>query len=231
MAEDISLRRPLRLTRALVDKVPTEIDDPGPVAEIAELQSDAAHNARMAQILHDGPDKDAFWIFAFGSLIWQPGFEIAEQRDARLDGWHRSFCLGPDTRYRGNPDAPGIMLSLDRGGSCDGVALRMCPKTLSDDLNTLMQREPPLPPVWQDVMTPQGSVSALCFVNDPDWMGYVGDKTCREIAEQIAPAVGIFGSMADYVFNIATHLLAAGIDDDHVWEVQDQLARKLETMQ
>ena len=67
------------------------------------------------------------WLFAFGSLIWNKRFTYDEERTGVARGWHRDFCLGPDTRYRGNPAAPGYMLSLDRGGQCKGMVYRFPP--------------------------------------------------------------------------------------------------------
>jgi cation transport protein ChaC len=72
--------------------------------------------------------------------------EVAEHKTGLVKGWHRSFCLGPDLRYRGNPAAPGRMLSIEKGGECHGVALRMAPTDLAGSLVELLKVEPPLPP-------------------------------------------------------------------------------------
>ena len=114
--------RTLRLTRALVDKIPKTISDPGPIVEIAELQTDDARAEALRIVLESGPNHDDFWVFAFGSLMWKPDAILTEQRRANVNGWHRAFCLGPDTRYRGNPSAPGLMLLCEKGGECEGIA-------------------------------------------------------------------------------------------------------------
>ena len=65
------------------------------------------------------------WVFGYGSLMWHPGLDTPETRPARLQGWHRAFCLGWDRRFRGTPEKPGLMLAIDRGGSCKGIAHRL----------------------------------------------------------------------------------------------------------
>ncbi len=222
--------RKLRLARALVGKLPVSIPDPGPIEEIADLQNEDVRAGTLRTVLATRPDPEEAWLFAFGSLMWKPDFSFCEQRRARVHGWHRAFCIGPDTRYRGNPDFPGIMLSLDRGGVCDGIAFRLNEATLADCLAGLIAREPPVPPAWVQAETAEGPVSALAFVCDPDWRGYVGELTVTETASLIAPAVGILGSMADYVLNTASHLEEMGIDDPTVWQMQDLVAVELERM-
>jgi len=224
------MRRTLRLTRALVEKIPATIPDPGPMAEIADVQNEDVQRQTLRDVLATRPDPEQFWVFAFGSLMWKPDFTFREQRRARVIGWHRAFCIGPDTRYRGNPDSPGIMLSLDGGGTCDGVAFRLHEDDLQACLASLIEREPPIPPEWVHAETDAGPIHALAFVCAPGGRGYIGDLTPEEIARRIAPAVGIFGSMADYVLNTATHLEAMGIHDAGIWQMQELVAEELERM-
>lgn len=220
--------RTLRLTRNLVDKIPNTIPDPGPIAEISDLQTEEVQANTLRSLTESRPDPDAFWIFAFGSLMWNPDFTFVERRRAHITGWHRAFCLGPDTRYRGNPDSPGLMLSLDQGGECEGVAFRLNETGLAECMENLIAREPPIPPVWVETATADGPIHALAFVCVPGGRGYVGDLTLEETASQIAPAVGMFGSMADYVFNTASHLEEMGIQDSVVWQMQNLIATELE---
>ena len=116
------MTRPIRLTQALVDRLPTNVDDPGPMgrAPVPEAYYDRVGAEILARV-GVGP----LWVFAFGSILWKRRFAVLEERAAVVRGWHRKFCLGPDTRYRGNSAAPGVMLSLDRGGQCRGMVLRM----------------------------------------------------------------------------------------------------------
>ncbi|MCB1516506.1 MAG: gamma-glutamylcyclotransferase [Hyphomicrobiaceae bacterium] len=224
------MARKLRLTRELVCKIPATIPDPGPIAEIADLQSSEVQAQTLQHVLQSRPDPSAFWIFAFGSLMWKPDFDYVEQRRARVEGWQRSFCLGPDTRYRGNPDKPGIMLSLEPGGSCEGVAFRLDETGLQESLAALIEREPPIPPQWIGAETENGTISTLAFVSNPQVRRVVAEKSVEDIARQIAPAVGIYGSMADYVHNTAMHLEEMGIHDPLVWQMQELVAKELEQM-
>ena len=122
------------------------------------------------------------------------------------------------------------MLSLDRGGSCEGIVYRLDEARLPADLAMLIEREPPIPPEWIEVDTASGRVSALAFVCIPGGQGHIADMTPAAIARQIAPAVGLFGSMADYVLNTASHLEEMGIADPAVWQMQDLVAAELEAM-
>ena len=96
---------------------------------------------RRATLLAAGPESGEVWVFAYGSLIWKPACDIAEQRVAVAHGWHRAFCLGWDRWFRGNPDGPGLMLALDRGGTCDGVAQRLPADAVEPELRKLLRRE------------------------------------------------------------------------------------------
>lgn len=222
--------RTLRLTRDLVNKIPKSIPDPGPIAGIDEIHTEDVQADTLRTVLEGRPDQDAFWLFAFGSLMWNPESTFEEHRRARVKGWHRQFCLGPDTRYRGNPESPGLMLTLDHGGFCEGVAFRLGESDLLESVQSLIAREPPIPPVWVDAETAEGDIRALAFVCIPDGIGYVGDLTPEDTARQIAPAVGMFGSMADYVLNTASHLEEMGIQDSVVWQMQSLVASELEKM-
>ena len=224
------MTRPLRLTRELVDLIPSSIEDPGQSPEHAQRFTPEARAALFEDVVRTCPDLNNLWFFAFGSLIWKPACPFVERRSATIEGWHRAFCLGPDKRYRGNPVNPGIMLSLDYGGKCEGVVYRMDPARTAEDLKDLMEREPPIPPIWVTAQTDAGPICALVFVRSPDDRGYIGGMTPNEIARQIAPAVGTFGSMADYVLNTASHLEELGIHDPNVWQMQDLVAAELERL-
>ena len=94
--------------------------------------------ARDGRIVFDGPGD--VWIFAYGSLMWDPGFEHVEVRPARLGGYHRAFCVRSEV-YRGTPDRPGLTLGLDRGGSCRGLAFRVAERDRDAAARYLEQRE------------------------------------------------------------------------------------------
>ena len=84
--------------------------------------------AQIKNMLAQAPHPDSVWVFGFGSLIWNPAFHFAERRVARIHGFHRKFCLWARAG-RGSPESPGLMLSLEAGGSCTGVAYRLAAGT------------------------------------------------------------------------------------------------------
>jgi len=114
------------------------------------------------------------WVFAYGSLIWRPTFEAAEHRRATAIGWHRSFCMDL-TDWRGTPEQPGLMMALDRGGRCGGVAYRLPQHALFGQVSALVRREilfrEDLGMVrWIPLRTAAGDVRALVF-----WAGPTGE--------------------------------------------------------
>lgn len=220
----------IRLTRKLVDKLPANVPDPGVISIEGAASAGDYHERTTENVIKElGPDQD-LWVFAIGSLIWNPRLNTIETRRARIVGWQRQFCIGPDTRYRGNPDAPGVMLSLDRGGECQGVVFRVARSSAAAELLELLKTEPPIPPVWVDSETDQGMVKAIAFACDPGGLGYVGGLSVQEIAKMNAAAVGMLGSMPDYILNTVENLEKFGIHDAHMWEMQDRVAAELEKM-
>lgn len=215
----------MSLTPDLVSRLPARVDDPGPMARPEVPDSFYAETLRAIadRVPPDGP----LWVFAFGSILWKRRFKVAEERPALVRGWHRKFCLGPDTRYRGNPQAPGVMLSLDRGGQCRGMVLRMEAAGRDAALEDLLRNEPPLPPAWLRAQTPQGEVRAIAFVTHKTFDGYCGGLCEAEVADRLAGAVGMWGSMAEYLLNTVSHLEAMGIRDAYLWRMQAMVAERL----
>jgi cation transport protein ChaC len=131
---------------------------------------------------------------------------------------------------RGCPSAPGLMLSLDHGGECWGVVMRMKPDDLSTALTTLLKLEPPCPPEWVEADTEAGIVPAIAFTACPDFLLYQPEPAIEAVADALATAVGHVGSMADYLLNTIIHLEEAGIHDPHLWRLQDMVAERLERL-
>src|SRR5690349_6942211 len=119
----------MRLTPELVARVAGLVDDPGPIQPGLVYRSEADHEAVVRDILAAAPATGDVWIFGYGSLIWKPAFEFVEQQIGLARGWHRSFCLGWDTHFRGSPNRPGLMMTLDHGGGCKGIAYRLLPQS------------------------------------------------------------------------------------------------------
>ena len=162
------------------------------------------------------------WVFGYGSLIWDPGFPVAERRIAQLSGWHRSFCMR-SIHHRGTAESPGLVLALDRaeGAICTGVAFRVTPGAEADTLSALRERElisSAYLELTLPVETGAGPLEALAYVIDPDHAQYCGGLAQEEQAEIIARSEGGRGPNRDYLWSTAAHLAELGIaDPDLEW--------------
>jgi len=158
------------------------------------------------------------WVFGYGSLIWQPDFPVAEAVPARLEGWHRSFCMR-SIHHRGSIEAPGLVLALDAapGAACLGVAFRVEPGAEDETLGTLRERElissAYLERRLELALTDGRMVEALAYVIDPAHVQYCGGLPLEEQAQIIAQAVGGRGPNRDYLWNTAAHLDQLGLGD------------------
>ena len=166
--------------------------------------------------LLDGADvTDGLWLFAYGSLIWNPAFHFAERRTATIHGYHRRFCLWTHLG-RGCPERPGLVLGLERGGSCRGVAYRIAPEAVQDELEIVWRREMvsgAYLPRWITARTAQGPVRTIGFVINHAHERYARYLPDERIAEVIATAHGRLGPCADYLVNTVDHLAELGIHD------------------
>ncbi len=161
------------------------------------------------------------WVFAYGSLLWNPGFAVAERVRACLPGWRRGFCMR-SIHYRGTPARPGLVLGLDQGGECDGIALRAAPGTEAATRAYLHDREM-IGSAYRECEMPVDladgrQVAALTYVLDRVHPLYCGALSLPEQAQIIAAACGDRGPNRDYLWNTAAHLADLGIHDpDMVW--------------
>jgi cation transport protein ChaC len=155
------------------------------------------------------------WLFGYGSLIWNPAFEFTERRIGTIFGYHRRFCLWTHLG-RGCPERPGLVLGLERGGSCRGVAYRIAPEKVEDELDIVWRREMisgAYVPGWVTVRALEGEVRALTFVINHAHERYARFLPDDRIAEAIATASGTLGPCADYLINTVNHLADLGIHD------------------
>jgi glutathione-specific gamma-glutamylcyclotransferase len=220
----------LRLTPALCARIRRRVRDPGPASGFSYL-SDEEYRASIDETLARAPDPAEIWIFAYGSLIWKPGFEPVERRIGVVKGWHRSFCL-KTTRWRGVPECPGLMMALERGGECRGVAYRLPPNMISECLHMLWRREIGVKPInhhprWVSMDTDRKRIRALAFTANPAGQSYVGKIPLEETAAIIARAVGVWGSCAEYLCETVSHLEAMGIRDGNLWRLQALVAEHI----
>jgi cation transport protein ChaC len=170
---------------------------------------------------------DPVWIFAYGSLIWAPDFDYVEAEPALLRGWHRSFCVY-SFDYRGTPAQPGLVLGLDAGGSCRGIAFRLGSEGLAGSLARLWRREMTAPPVYDlrrlPIATKRGTLAALAFTVRRDRSDYAGRLPLDAAARLIARASGRRGTCRDYFDKTLAHLAAQGIVDAPLRRLAEQVA-------
>ncbi|MFY0596657.1 MAG: gamma-glutamylcyclotransferase [Cognatishimia sp.] len=159
----------------------------------------------------------ALWVFGYGSLLWNPGFEVAEQAVATLHGWHRSFCMS-SIHHRGTVEHPGLVLALDAAdkGHCHGLALRVKPGTEEAAIQELRERElvssAYLERELQVTLADGRKVTAVTYVIDPEHDQYV-HLTLEQQAKVISSAVGGRGPNTEYLYNTSAHLTELGIED------------------
>lgn len=182
------------------------------------LMSDAERQADIQRLLEQTPGSGDVWVFAFGSLIWNPAFEFIERRTARIHGWRRAFCLW-NKAGRGSPEFPGLMLSLESGGSCTGVIYRIAASEVLTELDVLWRREMlsySYKPVWALAHTDQGIQPAIAFSRNPTHERYAPGLPHDLIVRHIAQAEGRLGRCCDYLFETVEHLRQLGIRDRYL---------------
>lgn len=170
-----------------------------------------------------------FWVFAYGSLIWNPGFDPAEKLRARLTGYRRSFCMS-SVVYRGTPEAPGLVLALDAqaGAVCDGVAYRVGSGQAETVLSYLRERELVSSAYLEREVTLALSdgqqVQAITYIIDRAHMQYQGGLDISAQAQIIARAKGPAGSNRDYLVRTVESLRALGIEDQELDQLDFDVA-------
>ena len=220
----------MALTPDLVARVHQIMEDPGPEPGL-NYHNDEDYDALVAGVMRSKPATPATWLFAYGSLIWKPEIEHLETRKSTARGWHRAFCFRV-TRFRGTKNQPGLMMSLDRGGQCQGVLFRLRPQNLEGQLQRLVRREitakpPNNLPRWISVATDHGTVPAIAFVMNRQSRVYVGRLAPEEVADILAVACGHWGSGAEYLHNTIAHLQEHGIHDRGLWRLQELVAARI----
>ena len=161
---------------------------------------------------HDGGD---LWVFAYGSLIWNPAFHYVERRHVRVYGYHRSFCLRTHLG-RGSPENPGLMLGLEPGGSCAGLAYRITASEIEAETWVLWKREmvtPTYSPRWVTAEGAGPNRRAITFVMDKSGPMYAGHLPRGEVVRTLATAEGVLGRCCDYLYGIVAELDTLGIHD------------------
>ena len=170
------------------------------------------------------PARDDLWVFGYGSLVWRPGFEFIEQVPARLIGEHRALCVD-SFDHRGTPEKPGLVLGLDRGGACRGVAFRVVAKRREQTIEYLRSREQTTH-VYREVMRSvwlenegRDRVSALAYVVDRGHIQYAGRLSLSEQLRLVRQGHGRSGNNRDYVLSTVKSIEAQGFRDPQLHQL------------
>jgi cation transport protein ChaC len=226
--------RAMALTEDLVARVARDVPDTGPPSyDGMTLLTDNDRLALARRLLKEN-EGAPFWIFGYGSLIWKPAHDHIEARRVVAHGWRRMYSLEVDY-WRGTKDAPGLMLALEQGGCCTGVAYLLPPDDAEGRMLRFLAREvayhEDTPSVrWITVRAGGQSFRALC-----SWVARRGDPyflrlPVDEQARRLARAVGHLGSCAEYLRNTVLHLEEMGIRDRYLWRMQQLVAEEIRAL-
>ncbi len=191
----------------------------------ASFLSEAELQASLSNTLQQQPPNSDVWLFAYGSLIWNPVFKFLERRMGMIYGFHRRFCLWVPAG-RGTPDHPGLVLGLDRGGSCRGIAFRIAAADIPSELLLVWRREMIVGsyvPRWVRVEDGKQGFKAITFVINRQHRRYAGELSQETTVNSIATASGHLGSCADYLMQTVDGLLSVGIKDKYLLSLRDQV--------
>ena len=170
---------------------------------------------------------EEFWVFGYGSLMWNPGFAFEEREQGIVHGYRRALCVYSHI-HRGTPERPGLVLGLDWGGSCHGMGFRIGEQNWAAALDYLRAREQ-VTMVYREVTTrlrllKSGRiVRALAYAVDRNHQQYAGRKSLSELVDLARQGTGQSGKCTDYVFNTLTHLREMGINDAELEAVAAKL--------
>jgi cation transport protein ChaC len=184
---------------------------------LADHVREATRTATM--LLRPGPADADLWVYAYGSLMWDPGIHFSEVRLARIDGFQRRFNYRI-TSGRGSPQCPALMLTLTpRSGRCTRLAFRVPAERAEAETTILWRREMVrggYAPQWQTLNTPQGDIQALVFAANCSHPEFVGELPLDQTAAMVAAAAGPLGSNRAYLESLHAQLAALGITDTYV---------------
>ncbi|WP_157018766.1 gamma-glutamylcyclotransferase [Mesorhizobium xinjiangense] len=173
-----------------------------------------------------------FWVFGYGSLMWRPGFAHTETRRARLHGYRRALCVRSFV-HRGTPDRPGLVLGLDYGGSCVGMAFRVPGELQGEVLAYLRERELVTNVYLERLLSVRleggEKIDAVSYVVDRRHEQYAGHLDAVHAAAMVSGSIGQSGANEEYVCNTVDHLQALGIRDHWLEDVAKRLPPAMKT--
>ena len=205
----------LKLTRETILDGSLRASSRALLGPMARFMTDDERSWQIRQMLARAPRRDRIWVFGYGSLIWNPAFHFTERRTAHIFGFHRQFCLRARAG-RGSPDRPGLMLALEPGGSCHGVAYRISRQHVASELDVVWRREMTsmaYHPVWVAARTPSGIEHAIAFTANRKHERYIRGLNENKTVRLLAHGAGPLGHCCDYLFDTVAHLRELGIRD------------------
>ncbi|OED41169.1 hypothetical protein AB833_10465 [Chromatiales bacterium (ex Bugula neritina AB1)] len=204
----------------------------GQITQLAESKSstirlmpDDVRARAIAETLSQAPSLDEVWIYAYGSLLWNPAIHVADTIKCTVDGYHRSFCFWT-VLGRGCEENPGLMMGLEPGGSSNGLAYRIDAQVLDTEMDILFRREMMsyvYQPTWVEARLaeqPDKSIKVLAFVVDPEHERFCGGLDEATLIRHIATAAGPFGRNCDYLFQLMENLNELGFTDEAMAELE-----------
>jgi cation transport protein ChaC len=187
--------------------------------------SDAEQEASLREILGGYEPGSDVWLFGYGSLVWNPLVHHEERRVARLHGFHRSFCLWSHVN-RGSLQKPGLVLGLDSGGSCRGVAFRIAGHHAVSELRLLWRREMVLgaySPRWTEVEAGNEPLRAIAFFANRDHSNYAGKLPLETVIKTLVSTRGQLGTPAEYLLETVRGLIEHGVRDPYLLELRKRV--------
>jgi len=213
------------------------------------LNRDSIKNGIVQKLLHEGSRKgliepwtpeqrlesrkamlarrpsDDIWVFGYGSLIWNPAFHFERSAHALLYGYHRAFCLWTPLG-RGSPENPGLILGLERGGSCHGMAFKLHEDQIEEELDVVWAREMPTgsyEPTWVRLHSGGETLHAIAFVIKRDQPRYACKIPIETVAKSIATAEGPLGTCSEYLFRTVEALDKMNVPDRYLHTVRKKV--------
>jgi cation transport protein ChaC len=187
--------------------------------------SDAEQEASLREIFDRHEPGADVWLFGYGSLVWNPLVHYQERRVARLHGFHRSFCLWSHVN-RGSLQRPGLVLGLDAGGSCRGVAYRIAAHHAEDELRLLWRREMVLGayhPRWAKVDSGEEALQAIAFFVNREHANYAGKLPLETVIKTLVSTRGQLGTPAEYLIETVRGLIEHGVRDPYLLELRKRV--------
>lgn len=180
------------------------------------LLDDATRQTLLKQTLSSYLKDKPLWVFAYGSLMWNPTFHFEHVEPCTLEGYHRQFCIR-DVIARGTSARPALMLGVEKGGKCHGLGYQISPKEVNKELEILWNREMltgVYVPTWVDILSSSNEkVSALTFTMNQSHPNYLPGLPLAQVSQFVAMASGPLGRNCDYLFQLVERLHELGLED------------------